>query len=75
MASDPVMAQAARTPMFIVGVVMLALGIVPFVLTVLLYPEGNAVGPGILMWLLVPIGSILVWRAWSRALQNWRHGK
>ncbi len=75
MAFDSVIVKAARTPMFIVGAVLLALGIVPFVLAMILYPEGNAVGPGILMWLLVPIGSILMWRAWSKALQSWKHGK
>ncbi len=75
MAFDPVMVQAARTPMFIVGAVLLALGIVPFVLSMILYPEGNSVGSGVLMWLLVPVGSILMWRAWSRALQGSRHGK
>ena len=75
MVFDPVTVQAARTPMFIVGAGLLMLGILPFIFTVILYPEGNAVGPGILMWLLVPIRAILVWRAWSRAVQAWRHGK
>jgi hypothetical protein len=75
MALDPVTLRAARTPMFIAGAVLLILGILPLVLTIIFVPQSNAVGPGILMWILVPIGSILVWRSLFRASRDWRQGK
>jgi hypothetical protein len=75
MAIDPVTLRAARTPMFVAGVVLLVLGILPLVLTIILVPESNAVGPGILLWILVPVGCILVSRALFRASRDWRQGK
>jgi hypothetical protein len=75
MTLDPVTRKVARRPMFIIGVLLLIGGIVPLVATILFLPESNAIGPGFLMWVCVPIGTILVWRASSQALQEWRQGK
>ena len=75
MAFDPVTRKIARRPMFIIGVLLLVVGIVPLVATILFVPRSNAVGPGMLMTVCVPIGVILVWRTRSQALQEWRRGE
>jgi hypothetical protein len=70
MAIDPVTRKALRTPMFIVGAVMLVAGLVPFLLALLAGSKG--IPGGILFWVFVPLGGLLMALARSRASREWR---
>jgi|NGEPerStandDraft_6_1074524.scaffolds.fasta_scaffold23253_4 multisubunit Na+/H+ antiporter MnhG subunit len=74
MAIDPVISRAARTPLFIVGVLLLVVGVVPIVWSMIFISGSNLIGPGILLWVCAPTGWFLLSRSMSRALQDWRKG-
>ena len=73
MAIDPVTRRATRTPMFIVGTVMLVAGLVPLIVVSI----SGWNGVSAVSWLSVfaPIGAILMAVARSKASQEWRQGR
>ncbi len=73
MAIDPVTGRAVRTPLFIVGAVMLIGGLVPFV--VALFPGSSEFAGGFLFWVFVPLGGLMMALARLRASQRSRPGR
>ena len=73
MAIDTVTRRASRNPMFIAGVVMLAVGLVPAI--VVLVSGWNAISGVSLLTVFAPIGALLMAQARARATQEWRQGR
>lgn len=69
-ASDLVTRKAFRAPMFVVGMVMLAVGLIPVV--VVLISGWNAMSGVSVLTVFAPIGAVLMALARSRASQEWR---
>ena len=67
---DPVTRRALGTPMFIAGIVMLAVGLVPVI--VVLVSGWNAISGVSLLTVFAPIGALLMALARSKASQEWR---
>jgi len=72
-AIDPVSQKAFRTPLFVVGVVMLMVGLVPIAVGVI--SGWNRIAGLSVLLAFAPIGSILIAVARSRASREWRQGR
>ena len=70
---DTVTGTAFRTPMFLAGIVMLAVGLVPAI--VALVSGWNAISGVSFLTVFAPIGALLMAQARSRASQEWRQGR
>lgn len=70
MAIDPVTRKAFRTPMFIAGTVMLAVGLVPLV--VALTSGWSGISGVSVLTVFAPIGASLMALARSKASREWR---
>ena len=70
MAIDTVTRRASRNPMFIAGVVMLAVGLVPVI--VALVSGWKGISGVSLLTVFAPIGAVLMALARSKASQEWR---
>ena len=73
MAIDPISRKTARTPMFIVGVLMLAVGLVPVVVGVI--SGWNRISSVSFLSVFAPIGAVLMASARSRVSREWRQGR
>lgn len=73
LAIDPISRKAARTPMFIAGVLMLAAGLVPVAIGVI--SGWNRISGVSFLSIFAPIGAILIASARSKASREWRRGK
>ena len=73
MAIDPVTRKAFRTPMFLAGTVMLAVGLVPVI--VALISGWSAISGVSALLVFAPIGASLMALARSRASREWRQGR
>ena len=73
MAIDPVTRKAFRTPMFVAGTVMLAVGLVPVV--VALISGWSAISGVSVLLVFAPIGASLMALARSKASREWRQGR
>ena len=73
MAIDPVTQKAFRTPLFVAGVVMLLVGLVP--IAVGLISGWNRITGVSVLSAFAPIGAILMAVARSRASREWRQGR
>jgi hypothetical protein len=73
MAIDPVSRMAFRTPMFMVGAMMLFVGLIPVVVG--MSSGWSRISDASGLSVFAPIGVILMAVARSRASQDWRQGK
>ena len=75
MSVDPVVQKLRRRPAYIIGVVLLIIGLVPLAATLVFLPGSDGIAGGMMMVICVPPGLILISRERSRALREWREGK
>jgi hypothetical protein len=69
---DHVTKIAAKMPPFRFGVALLVFGIGQFIVLFALNPGANAVGSGIVLWLCILPGWLMVSHSKARALKLWR---
>jgi len=72
MAIDPVSRKAFRTPLFVTGVLMLMVGLVP--VAVALISGWDRIAGYSALSAFAPIGAVLMTVARSRASREWRQG-
>ena len=73
MAIDPISRKAFRTPLFVAGVLMLIVGMVPVAVGVI--SGWNRIAELAFLTAFAPIGAILMAVARSRASSEWRQGR
>ena len=73
MAIDPVTRNAFRTPMFIAGTVMLAVGLIPVIVARI--SGWSAISGVSLLLVFAPVGASLMALARSKASREWRQGR
>ena len=73
MAIDPISRKAFRTPLFVAGVVMLIVGMVPIAVGVI--SGWNRIAELAFLTAFAPIGAILMAVARSKASSEWRQGR
>ena len=71
--ADPISLMTARTPMFMLGVLMLAVGLVPVVVGVI--SGWNRISGVSFISVFAPIGAVLMASARSKASREWRQGR
>ena len=71
--ADPISLMTARTPMFMLGVLMLAVGLVPVVVGVI--SGWNRISGVSFLSVFAPIGAVLMASARSKASREWRQGR
>jgi len=72
-AIDPVTRNALRTPLFIAGTVMLAVGLIPVI--VALMSGWSAISGVSMLLVFAPIGASLMALARSQASREWKQGR
>ena len=73
MAIDPVSRKAFRSPLFVAGVLMLMVGLVPIAVGVI--SGWNQVAGASALSAFAPIGAILMAVARSKASSDWKQGR
>ena len=73
MAIDPISRKAFRTPLFVAGVLMLIVGMVPVAVGVI--SGWNRIAEISFLTAFAPIGAILMAVARSKASSEWRQGR
>jgi len=72
-AVDPVSQKAFRTPLFVAGVLLLIVGLVPVAIGVI--SGWNRIAGFSVLSAFAPIGAILIAVARSKASREWRQGR
>lgn len=73
MALDPISRKASRSPTFIAGVLMLAVGLVPVVVGVI--SGWNRISSVSILSVFAPVGAVLMALARSKASREWKQGR
>lgn len=73
MAIDPISQKAFRSPLFVAGVLMLIVGMIPIALGVI--SGWNRIASLSFLTAFAPIGAILMAVARSKASGEWRQGR